>query len=303
MRSTLDPKLDVVFKLLFSRPGAKPLLISLLTAILRPPSPIEDVEVLNPELTKEEVNERGVILDLRVRLRWGTQVDVEMQAQWLDALAKRALYHWARSYGPGLERGGKYRELPRCVCVFILAHAQLPTLRFHSIFRVLEIEEHVLLSDQLELHMVELPKVPRKGTPEREAERALADWCEFFRSKTDEELEEAAMNDPVVRQAKEQLEEISKDPAARRAAYDRETNLTLYHLELSAAHERGASEGREQGREQVLREVLLRTLHARCGGVAPHIRDQVARASGDELEAWTFRIIEGATIEELFGPH
>ena len=47
-RRTLDPKLDVVFKILFASPEAKGSLISLLTAVLRPASPIKDVEVLNP---------------------------------------------------------------------------------------------------------------------------------------------------------------------------------------------------------------------------------------------------------------
>jgi hypothetical protein len=46
-RWTLDPKLDVVFKLLFGSERNKPLLISLLTAILDPPAAIVDVEVLN----------------------------------------------------------------------------------------------------------------------------------------------------------------------------------------------------------------------------------------------------------------
>ena len=35
-RRTLDPKLDVVFKILFASPEAKGSLISLLTAVLRP---------------------------------------------------------------------------------------------------------------------------------------------------------------------------------------------------------------------------------------------------------------------------
>lgn len=41
---TLDPKLDVVFKILFASPETKGSLISLLTAVLRPASPIEDVK-------------------------------------------------------------------------------------------------------------------------------------------------------------------------------------------------------------------------------------------------------------------
>ncbi|MBI2373596.1 MAG: PD-(D/E)XK nuclease family transposase, partial [Deltaproteobacteria bacterium] len=47
MRSTLDPTLDVVFKMLFAAPENRDILIALLTAVLRPASPIRSVEVRN----------------------------------------------------------------------------------------------------------------------------------------------------------------------------------------------------------------------------------------------------------------
>jgi hypothetical protein len=50
MIKRLDPKLDVVFKILFSAPENRELLISLLTAVLRPSSPIAAVDGLNPQM-------------------------------------------------------------------------------------------------------------------------------------------------------------------------------------------------------------------------------------------------------------
>jgi len=96
MCKPLDPMLDVVFKLLFSRPDCLDLLMSLLTAVFRPASPIESVVVLNPELDKHSVGDRGVVLDLRVKLKDGSQVNVEMQAQRHPGMRRRMLYHWAR---------------------------------------------------------------------------------------------------------------------------------------------------------------------------------------------------------------
>jgi predicted transposase/invertase (TIGR01784 family) len=75
-RTLLDPKLDVVFKLLFADERNRGLLISLLTAILEPPEPITGVTVLNPDTPKETVVDKGAILDLRVRLRGGAQINV-----------------------------------------------------------------------------------------------------------------------------------------------------------------------------------------------------------------------------------
>ena len=58
MRRTLDPTLDVVFKLLFADSKNRDLLIALLTAVLRPKSPIRSVTVLNPEVSKEAVTDK-----------------------------------------------------------------------------------------------------------------------------------------------------------------------------------------------------------------------------------------------------
>ena len=83
------------------------------------------------------------------------------------------------------------RRFVPCICVFMLGHDQLRVGRFHSIFRVIEIHGYEELSDQLELHIVALPRFPRKGSPEREQDRALAAWAEFFMARTDKEQEEA----------------------------------------------------------------------------------------------------------------
>ena len=45
---TLDPTLDIVFKLLFGGPKSQQILIALLTAVLQPQSPITKVTILNP---------------------------------------------------------------------------------------------------------------------------------------------------------------------------------------------------------------------------------------------------------------
>jgi hypothetical protein len=64
----LRPTLDVVFKLLFSDKRNENLLRSLVSTLLDPAVPIADLEVLNPETTKESVRAKGAVLDVRVRL-------------------------------------------------------------------------------------------------------------------------------------------------------------------------------------------------------------------------------------------
>ena len=58
--NTLDPTLDIVFKLLFGGPKSQRILIALLTAVLQPKSPITQVTILNPGVSKQNVGDKGI---------------------------------------------------------------------------------------------------------------------------------------------------------------------------------------------------------------------------------------------------
>ena len=64
MTETLNPRLDVVFKLLLAPKRNRGILIALLNDVLQPKQPIASVEVMNPEIKKETVNDRGIFLDI-----------------------------------------------------------------------------------------------------------------------------------------------------------------------------------------------------------------------------------------------
>ena len=89
----LSPLLDLIFKMLFGMAGCEKSLISLLTAVLRPPVPIDCVTILNPHIAKNIVEEKGIVVDILVRMADGTHVDVEMQAGREPHLAQRYSYY------------------------------------------------------------------------------------------------------------------------------------------------------------------------------------------------------------------
>jgi len=113
MRYTLDPKLDIVFWMLFGAERNRGLLIALLNAVLRPPSPISHVTVLHDEPERLATENKAIALDLRVRLASGEQLDIEMQSQPRLGLVQRVVYYWARLYAGQLARGADYVQLRR----------------------------------------------------------------------------------------------------------------------------------------------------------------------------------------------
>jgi predicted transposase/invertase (TIGR01784 family) len=301
MRSTLDPKLDVIFKSLLARPVNRDLLASLITAVLQPPVPIASVRVLNPELPKDLADDKGALLDVLVRLDDGRQVDVEMQSHSRPGLRQRALFYWARLYASQIGRGQSHTQLEPCVSIFLLDYKELRDTHFHSRFRVLEVNTHEAFSDALELHLVELPKLHWCETGR---ESALVRWGRFFAAETDEELEELAMQDPMMRKAKEALESLSADPSVQELARQRELGMIGYQLDLEAARKQGKDEGEtmgEQRGETRGRAIALRQLLTKRFGDLPRWAEQrIIEATIEQLEAWFDAGITAATLSDVF---
>lgn len=272
-RRTLDPKLDVVFKLFFSR--NQDLLVLLLTAVLRPSVPIVGVSLVSVALPKRAVEDKGGVLDVLVKLQDGRLIDVEMQCRAHPGLRERALFYWARLYSSQVVVGAAHRSLPPCVSVFILSFAELPGERFHRIFRVRDIEDGQEFSDALELHTVELPKLPEVGG---EDEPQLERWGRFLAAETDEQLETLARSDPVMAKAKEALDILSAEPSARELARQRELALWTYRFEMAVSRQEGRAEG-----EQALRVAVEGLCDLLELELSAERRERLARMTLEEL--------------------
>jgi len=301
MRTLLDPTSDIVFKIMFSRPDSTELLISLLTAVLRPKVPIARVTILNPDLVKAAVTDRGVILDVHVRFEDGSRVNVEMQARKVIGMRERSVYHVARMYGTELVRGDEYFQLTPCVGIFLLGYDELPSSRFHSTFELREVHDHELLSNHIQIHYVELLKLRRACPGEWTDDSKLVDWARFFRPSDEHEREELAMKDPTFAKAKEVLETLSDDPEVQYWARVREEGEVLYRHELAETRKAGQAEGREEGKAEGRAALLLELLTDRFGQVAVGFQARIAAATADDLRRWGNRLLTASTIEDVFG--
>ena len=292
-RRLLDPKLDIVFWKLFATEQNRPLLVALLNAVLRPAVPIEEVVVVGDEPDVLGVDGKQVALDLRVRLGSGEVIDVEVQTRRHAALRERALYYWARLYSEQLQRGEQYGSLRRCAVIFILDFEELASARFHSVFRLREETDGARLTEHLELHFIELPKWSR--ALDRNDEPNLSGWCRFLTAAEDEELEELAMESPILKQAKDALEELSADPELRSRAWHRETVLNADRMQRVADKQEARAEGLVEGRA----DMLLRLMTRKFGALTEQVVARVSRGSERELEDWCDRVLNADTIDSM----
>ena len=96
------------------------------------------------------------------------------------------------------------------------------------------------------------------------------------------------MEDPVLKRAKDALERLSADPAARIRAEQREMALFSHELGLSRAHRNGIA------------EILQRLLTTKFGPLPPAVAARVASASHGELANWADRVLSATTLENVF---
>jgi predicted transposase/invertase (TIGR01784 family) len=224
--------------------------------VLQPKSPITHVTILNPEVSKENVGDKGIELDLLVHLDDGTQANVEIQAKGRKWFRSRAMYYWARTYASQLHKGEAYTKLKPVVIIIFTGYRELATTnRLHSVFELLEIHDHVRFEDAFALHLVELPRINDPNAV-AEALPAVRRWARFLGAHTDQERSEVAKEDPMVSEAQTILEELSSDEAVRKLAEQREIALKFWEMELEFRHEKGREEGREEGRAETILQIL-----------------------------------------------
>ncbi|MDF3067267.1 MAG: hypothetical protein K0R38_2868 [Polyangiaceae bacterium] len=294
---TLDPKLDVVFTFLFGAERNRHLLVALLESVLRPVAPIASIDLLPPRPDVEDVDEKSVFLDLRIRLDSGEQVDVEMQTRRHPALRERVLFYWARLYTSQLHHRDRYPSLQRCIVILIANFIELDGPEFHSVFQVLDRKRQRLFSPTLELHLLELPKLSNLAPAD---EPQLAAWCRFLSADTDEQREILAMQHSFLKDAKQALDDLSADPQVREAAIRRELELHLREYDKAVTRQQGLDEGRQQGLAEGMRRSLARLLVLKFGPCTTEAQDRLQNATPEELELWLERAVAATTLESVF---
>ena len=257
MAESYSPQLDIVFKLLFAPEKNREILIALLNDILKPQNPIKKAFVVNPETKKHTIYDRGLFLDILVVHDDGSKTDIEMQIQDNKDTEERALYHWARMYHNNISTGDPFKDLVPCRVIFIVNYNLKKTKRMHTSFKLINPQDNIILSDHLDIHLVELPKLAKKHSL---ADDKLVHWARFFKAKNDKERQRAAMTYPIIHKANQALKELSQDPETQRLIQWRQDQIMLdersKRIQVREAQEKALKEGRNEGLKEGRNEGL-----------------------------------------------
>lgn len=275
----IDPTNDYVFRLAFGSPANSDLLIHLLNAILDLPSPIVEVEILNPFLEQEFEYDKLAVLDIRAKDSTGRLLNVEMQTSLTAALRERLVYYAASLYAGQLCEGQSYAELNPTIGICILTVTMFPKVSAgHLRFVLSNVTHGVEFTSHFQIHTVELPKynsetedsgvsncgtagaIALEGSRSPSATTQLEKWALWFQQadKLDVDKLRRLLPEAPYQKAIGILEMISRTPSQRDLYEARQKAIRDAAWKLDEAtkearregREAGLQEGREEGRQQ-----------------------------------------------------
>lgn len=255
---------DRVFKTIFGNKAHKSITLSLINSIFEfeGTEQISDIEFLDRQFDPQYDCAKSSILDIRGKTKDGVKLNIEMQVINEKNFYRRTMYYWSKLYCDDLQRGQGYNELTRTVAINILAFALLPGKEYHSMYAVYNIKTQHKLTDDMEIHIIEIPKW--KFDHMKEMKR-LDKWLAYFSNTVSEkEMEEIAMNEPAIQEAIAAESIFTQDEIERYAYEQREKEIRDYLSAMHAMRQEGIEEGIEKGKIEALKDMAMGMLKERC---------------------------------------
>ena len=258
----LPPSDDRVFKLILTPLDAKPVLIDLVSSIIR--RPVLDVEVRNNDIPPSDTEEKAERLDVNCRIDDGSQIDLEMQASRIQEdsdgryqnLKGKSIYYLCDLHSSQPSRGvRRYDRLSRTYQVTFCSYTVFPNRSdYVNSFSLRHDEDNELLSDAIQVVYVELSKLQEIMKKSVDDMTDLEKWAVFFQYASEpnhrETVNKVIASKEVLQMAGNRLMSISQDERERAVFRSRRMFQTDMQSDLATAEDRGERRGRAEGRAE-----------------------------------------------------
>ena len=252
----LPPSDDRVFKLILTPLDAKPVLIDLVSSIIK--RPVLDVEVRNNDIPPSDTEEKAERLDVNCRIDDGSQIDLEMQASRIQEdsdgryqnLKGKSIYYLCDLHSSQPSRGvRRYDRLSRTYQVTFCSYTVFPNRSdYVNSFSLRHDEDNELLSDAIQVVYVELSKLQEIMKKSVDDMTDLEKWAVFFQYASEpnhrETVNKVIASKEVLQMAGNRLMSISQDERERAVFRSRRMYQTDLQSDLATAEDRGERRGR-----------------------------------------------------------
>ena len=202
---------------------------------------IAAVRVLNPIEIGGMIDEKMMMLDLKLELNDSRILDIEMQVIDEGNWPERSLAYLCRTFDQ-LEKGGDYMVVKETIHIGILNFTpQGFPEKLYLDYYFYNLDTAHKYSDKMSIRVLELNQLDRVADDQKKSN--LYYWASFFKAKTWEEMWMLAEKDETIRECVFTYKELTADEKARMQSEARED----YYRRLNWAEKRGLNRGMEEG--------------------------------------------------------
>ena len=249
------------------------------------------VEILTPFNLKKNKNLKETIapkvgrrLDVKCITQNGSVVIIEIQLQGNSRFPERILYYWAANYSKLLKHGERYDELTPVISINLLNFNLDKTKNIHSCYMLYEMNNKKLLTDHLQIHIIELKKFKKNSLS-----KDLNYWLKIFTSKNLEvSMSEIVKEKPIMEEVQKKYNNFVKSRLMMMEYEKKEAylygNQIMLDEERRLGREEGIKEGIEQGIEKGIKETQI--------SMAKNMKN-------DKIDFDTISKYTGLSIEEI----
>ena len=193
---------DCFVRYFFTDKGGEKVVLDFINAVMisADMKTFKAVEILNPFNLKKHYNDKETIVDVKCITKNGTVVIIEVQLSGNSRFPERILYYWSANYSKLLKKGEEYEDLTPVISINLLNfNLNKNDKNVHSCYMIYDTKNKRLLTDHLQIHIIELKKFKFK---DNNLPKDLNYWLGFFTNKNMEAyMSEIVKEKPIMEEA------------------------------------------------------------------------------------------------------
>lgn len=198
---------------------------------------IKSITIINPIEEGDSIEEKTLVLDIKLLLNMNEIINIEMQVEDLGNWEERSLTYLCRAFDH-LHAGEDYRNVKRTIHIGILDFTPkgFPKEFYMDYYLYNRKCEHIY-SDKLSIRMLQLNQLEKIEDKEKETE--LYYWARLFKATTWEEIAMLAEKSESINEGIVTLKKLSEDEKIRMQCEAREN----YRRDMASAIQHGEEKG------------------------------------------------------------
>ena len=247
---------DCFVRYFFTDKGGEKVLLDFINAVMisADMKTFKAVEILNPFNLKRNYKDKETIVDVKCITKNGTVVIIEVQLSGNSRFPERILYYWAANYSKLLKKGEEYEDLTPVISINLLNfNLNKNDKNVHSCYMIYDTKNKNLLTDHLQIHIIELKKFKFGVCPplakDNNLSKDLNYWLGFFTTNNMEEyMSEIVKEKPIMEEAHKRYNNFIRSRLMMSEYEKKEIYQYDKQITLEEKRREGIKEGIKKGR-------------------------------------------------------